>query len=259
MSYVLFYSFFCGFVIFLFKSLHPSDQSSVQKCSTLCHWSRLRLNLRVRAISLTSLICLIEADHLSNHVSGVSIPGSSRCISGVSWSSSIMLSADPILIVNSQDQEPLGSAHLRTEVAMSNLTISGHSAEDSEVKYAVMASLPNSRMDTWSVRWCQVLRVKLQDVKCFTWLQEVHGNITSALLGHPQWCRQSSRSISSIMGFKFLVSRSQVTNSIGNSITIYHMIYLTVAHCRRLEFIQYRTGAWKPLRSLPPGPSLYTG
>ena len=33
MPYVLFYSFFCGFVIFLFSSLHPSNQSSVQKSS----------------------------------------------------------------------------------------------------------------------------------------------------------------------------------------------------------------------------------
>ena len=33
MSYVLLYSFFRGFVIFLFNSLHPSDQSSVQKSS----------------------------------------------------------------------------------------------------------------------------------------------------------------------------------------------------------------------------------
>ena len=33
MSYVLFYSVFCSFVIFLFNSLHPSNQPSVQKSS----------------------------------------------------------------------------------------------------------------------------------------------------------------------------------------------------------------------------------
>ena len=59
----------------------------------------------------------------------------------------VILSADPILIVNSQDQSSLESAEVRTELAMSGLTFSGPSAPDSLVKYAIMASLPSSRMD----------------------------------------------------------------------------------------------------------------
>ena len=53
----------------------------------------------------------------------------------------VMVSADPILIVNSIDQPAIESAEIRTEIAMSGLTISGPSAPDSLVKYAIMASL----------------------------------------------------------------------------------------------------------------------
>ena len=59
----------------------------------------------------------------------------------------VMVSADPILIVNSHDQPAIESAEIRTEIAMSGLTISGASAPYSFVKYAIMASLPSPRMD----------------------------------------------------------------------------------------------------------------
>ena len=45
----------------------------------------------------------------------------------------VMVSADPILIVNSHDQPAIESAEIRTEIAMSGLTISGTSAPDSSV------------------------------------------------------------------------------------------------------------------------------
>ena len=51
----------------------------------------------------------------------------------------VMVSADPILIVNSQDQPAIKSAEIRTEIAMSGLTVSGSSAPGSLVKYAIMA------------------------------------------------------------------------------------------------------------------------
>ena len=59
----------------------------------------------------------------------------------------VMASADPIVIVNSHDQPAIESAEISIEIAMSGLTISGTTAPDSLVKYAIMASLPSSRMD----------------------------------------------------------------------------------------------------------------
>ena len=109
----------------------------------------------------------------------------------------IMLSADPILIVNSQDQEALDVAHVRTEIAMSSLTIGSHSAPDSLVKYAIMASLPSPRMDM-----CHLS----EDVKHFASSFKTSGasfdfkrfmETKAVLLGHPQWCRVQALSTAS--------------------------------------------------------------
>ena len=59
----------------------------------------------------------------------------------------VMVSADPILIVNSHDQPTTKTAEIRNDIAMSGLTVSGSSAPGSLVKYAIMASLPSERMD----------------------------------------------------------------------------------------------------------------
>ena len=120
---------------------------------------------------------------------------------------------------------------------MSTLTISGHSARDSLVKYVVMASLPSSRMDMWNLS---------DDVKHFASSFETSG----ASKGFKRLMEKKDLHywvILSDAGFKLyqqhhvlqvLVSRSQVIYSIASSIrvlqdSIYHMINLTVAHCIR--------------------------
>ena len=65
MSYVLFYSFFCGLVIFLFHSLHPSDQSSVQNLSaqpsvTAASSSRSEISSRLIRVIAVTLACLFK-------------------------------------------------------------------------------------------------------------------------------------------------------------------------------------------------------
>ena len=157
MSYVLFYSVFCSFVIFLFKSLHQSNQPSVQKSSAqpfvteaiLDSISESELSASASLASLqqitsvvTSVIMAMSAAIKSAHEAASSALNHSQPSEDV-----VMVSADPILIVNAQDQPATESAEIRTDIAMSGLTISGSSAPDSLVKYAIMASLPSSRMD----------------------------------------------------------------------------------------------------------------
>ena len=59
-----------------------------------------------------------------------------------------MVSADPVLIVKSHPQPAIESAEIRTDIAMSGLTISSSSdPSPSLARYAIMASLPSERMD----------------------------------------------------------------------------------------------------------------
>ena len=146
------------FVILLFNSLHPSDQSSVQKSSaqpfvteavfdsiseseqstSLASLASLKSITSVTSVIMAAMASAFKAAQDAAAVSA-DHPGAQDDV--------IMSSADPILIVSSQDQEALDAAHVRTEIAMSNLTISGHSSPDSLVKRAITASLPSPRMD----------------------------------------------------------------------------------------------------------------
>ena len=157
MSYVLFYSIFCSFVIFLFNSLHPSNQPSVQKSSAQPFVTEAVLDsiseseltasaslasLQSATSAITSVIMAMSAAIKSAHDAASSLVNHPQPSEDV-----VMVSADPILIVNSQDQPALETAEIRTEIAMSGITISGPSAPGSLVKYAIMASLPSERMD----------------------------------------------------------------------------------------------------------------
>ena len=141
MSNVVFYSFFCGFVLFLFNSLHPSDQSSVQN---------LRLVLSAQP-SVTAAISKISArlaldsseSLLSPSVASfgqiasaiTSIASAHKAAQDASEASTasaaaqgqedvVTVSADPIMVINSQDSEAMESALLRTEVSLAGVTAS---------------------------------------------------------------------------------------------------------------------------------------
>ena len=160
MSYVLFYSMFCSFVIFLFNSLDPSNQSSVQKSSAQPFVTEAVLDSTsepelIASASLASLQPVTSAitsviKAMSSAVKSAHDAASSALNHPQPSEDVVMVSADPILIVNSQDQPAIESADIRTEIAMSGAhsdTVSGSSAPGSLVKYAIMASLPSERMD----------------------------------------------------------------------------------------------------------------
>ena len=87
------------------------------------------------------------------------------------------------------------------------------------------------------VRGCQVVRIKLQDIRQHVRLQEVHGDQESASLADAQRCGVQALSAASCYSSS---SRQRVRGSLLNwkvhqslHDAIYHMIYLTVAHCIR--------------------------
>ena len=124
----------------------------------------------------------------------------------------VALSEEPIMVTNSQDQEAAESALLHTEVALSERKVSSHDDGDSVVKLALKSRLANSRMD--------VSRLS-DDVKYFMPGFESSGGSLD-LRGSSQHLRidigsssmmLSSSSFSSIMCFRFLESKTQLMAS----------------------------------------------
>ena len=149
----------------------------------------------------------------------------------------IMLSADPILILNSQDQSALESADVRTEVAMSgphNQQV--HSAPDSLVKYVVMASLPSPRMDMFHVRDVQHFASSFKtsgasfDFKRFT---DTKDQRYWVILNDAEFKLYQQHHVLQVPRVK--ESSHQLNWKLYQSLqdSIYHMIYLTVARCVR--------------------------
>ena len=150
----------------------------------------------------------------------------------------VMVSADPILIVNSHDQPAIESAEIRTEIAMSGLTISGPSAPDSFVKYAIMASLPSPRMDV-----CHLS----EDVKLFASNFKTSGDTFDFKQfmdskAQRNWLILNDAEFK-LFNYHHVLQVPRLKESGGRLLNwkihqslhdaIYHMIYLTVAHCIR--------------------------
>ena len=81
-------SFFCHFVMFLFNSLHPSDQSSVQSlsaqpCVTAAISKISATSSRLIRVIAVTFICLICSECFSDHVNGKHSQGSSGCLSSI--------------------------------------------------------------------------------------------------------------------------------------------------------------------------------
>ena len=223
MSYVLFYSVFCGFVIslaqkVLFNSLHPSNQPSVQKSSAQpfvteavfdsSSESELTASASFASLqsvtsSLSSVIMALSSAIKSAHDAASTLAGQPQVSDDV-----VMVSADPILIVNNHHSEAIESAEIRTDIAMSGITVSSTSdPSPSLVKYAITASLPSERMDM-----CHLSEDVKMFASCFkagsdtfdlassSWTQRISASGSSSTM------RSSSSGIS-IMFFKFLESR----------------------------------------------------
>ena len=249
MSYVLLYSVFCSFVIFLFNSLHPSNQPSVQKSSAqpfvaeavLDSTSESELIASASLASsqpitsaITSVIMAMSAAIRSPHEAASTLASHPQPSEDV-----VMVSADPILIVNSQDQPAIESAEIRTEIAMSGLTVSGSSAPGSLVKYAIMASLPSERMDM-----CHLS----EDVKLFASIFKTSGDTFDfkqfmdsqaqrhwLILNDAEFKLFSQHHVLQVPRVKEPSGGHILNWKIHESLqdAIYHMIYLTVAHCVR--------------------------
>ena len=249
MSYVLFYSVFCSFVIFLFNSLHPSSHPSVQKSSAQpfvteavsdsISESELIASASLASLqpitsAITSVIMAMSAVIRSAHEAASAVAGHPQPSDDV-----VMVSADPILIVNAQDQPAIESAEIRTEIAMSGLTVSGSSAPGSLVKYAIMASLPSERMDM-----CHLS----EDVKLFASNFKTSGDTFDfkqfmdsqaqhhwLILNDAEFKLFNQHHVLQVPRVKEPSGGHILNWKIHESLqdAIYHMIYLTVAHCVR--------------------------
>ena len=131
------------------------------------------------------------------------------------------------------------SREIRTEIAMSGLTVSGSSAPGSLVKYAIMASLPSERMDM-----CHLS----EDVKLFASNFRTSGDTFDfkqfmdsqaqrhwLILNDAEFKLFSQHHVLQVPHVKEPSGGHILNWKIHESLqdAIYHMIYLTVAHCVR--------------------------
>ena len=152
----------------------------------------------------------------------------------------VMVSADPVLIVNSHDQPAIESAEIRTEIAMSGLTISSSSDPSSSLaRYAIMASLPSERMDM-----CHLS----DDVKMFASSFKSSGDTFDfkqfmdskaqrhwLIINDAEFKLWQQHHVLQVPRVKEPSGGHILNWKIHQSLqdAIYHMIYLTVAHCVR--------------------------
>ena len=235
MSYVLFYSFFCDFVIFLFSSLHPSDQPSVQKPSAqpfvteavFDSTSESELSASVASVaSLKQVTSAITSTVMAAMALKAAQDAAASALDHPQPSDDVvMVSADPTLIVNGRDQPAVESAEVRTDLATSGLTISGASAPNSLVKL----SWHHCHRQGWTCVTCQMTSSCSHQTSRH---QMTHSTSRGSwkprisVIGSSSTMRSSS-SISSITYFKFLESRSQLICSIGRSIKAFRMQSIT--------------------------------
>ena len=218
-------------VVFLFNSLHPSNHPSAQKSSAQPFVIEADL---VVTSAITSVIMAMSSVVKSAHEAASSALNHPQPSEDV-----VMVSADPILIVNGQDQPAIESAEIRTEIAMSGITISGSSAPGSLVKYAIMASLPSERMDM-----CHLS----EDVKLFASNFRTSGDTFDfkqfmdsqaqrhwLILNDAEFKLWNQHHVLQVPRVKEPSGGHILNWKIHESLqdAIYHMIYLTVAHCVR--------------------------
>ena len=108
MSYVLFYSLFCGSVIY---SLHPSDQSSVQKSSAQPFVTEAVFDSTSESDYSASLVSFASLKPITSAIMaiGISIQGSSRCSGCVSRSSLRSRRCDDAVSRSYLDRQQSGS------------------------------------------------------------------------------------------------------------------------------------------------------
>ena len=250
MSYVLFYSMFCGFVIFLFNSLHPSNQPSVQKSSAQPFVTEAVLDsiseseltasaslasLQSASSAITSVIMAMSAAIKLAHESASSLVGHPQPSEDV-----VMASADPILIVNSHDQPVIESAEIRTEIAMSGLTISSSSDPSASLaKCAIMASLPSERMDMChlsdDVKTFASSFKSSSDTFDFKQFMDSKAQRHWLILNDAEFKLWAQHHVLQVPRVKEPSGGHILNWKIHESLqdAIYHVIYLTVAHCVR--------------------------
>ena len=250
MSYVLFYSVFCDFVIFLFNSLHPSNQSSVQKSSAQPFVTEAVLD-SISESELTASASLASLQSVTSAITSVIMAMSAAIRSAHEAASSalahpqasddvVMVSADPVLIVNGQDQPAIESAEIRTEIAMSGITVSSTSdPSPSLAKYAIMASLPSERMDMChlsdDVKMFASCFKSASDTFDFKQFMDSKAQRHWFILNEAEFKLWQQHHVLQVPRVKEPSGGHILNWKLHQSLqdAIYHMIYLTVAHCVR--------------------------
>ena len=250
MSYVLFYSVFCGFVIFLLNSLHPSNQPSVQKSSAQPFVTEAVLD-SISESKLTASASLASLQSVTSAITSVIMAMSAAIRSAHEAASSamvhpqtsddvVMVSADPVLIVNGQDQPAIESAEIRTEIAMSGITVSSTSdPSPSLAKYAIMASLPSERMDMChlsdDVKMFASCFKSASDTFDFKQFMDSKAQRHWFILNEAEFKLWQQHHVLQVPRVKEPSGGHILNWKLHQSLqdAIYHMIYLTVAHCVR--------------------------
>ena len=256
MSYVWSCSFFCSFVIFLFNLLHPSDQSSVEKSSAQPFVTEAIFDATSESELSSSVASLALLKQITSAVTSVimsmAAAGAVKAAQEAAASALdhpevsddvVMLSEDPILIVNSQDQASLKSAAVRTKSGQSSQCQGSPSAELqllihwSSLKYVVMTSLPSPRMDTYHLS--EDVKLFASDFKTsgdtldFKRFMETKNQRFWVILNDAEfklYQQHHSLQVPRVKDSAHLLNW-KLHQSLQD--TIYHMIYLTVAHCIR--------------------------
>ena len=161
MSYVLFYSVFCSFVIFLFNSLQLSNQPSVQKSSAQPFVTEAVLD-SISESKLTASASLASLQPITSAITSVIMAMSAAIRSAHEAASAVarvqpsedvvMVSADPILIVNSHDQPATESAEIRTEIATQ---VSQSAVHQLLAHWSSMPSWHHFHQRRWTCVTCQ--------------------------------------------------------------------------------------------------------
>ena len=134
------------------------------------------------------------------------------------------------MVVNSQDQDAAEPALLRTEVALSDIKVTTHGDEDSLVKFALRSCLPTTR-----VNMCHLS----EDVKCFTSGFKTSGGSCDfkrfmetsqdrywVILNDAEFKLSQQHHVLTLC-CRFLESKSQVTASVGSSISAWRTQSIT--------------------------------
>ena len=252
MSYVLFYSIFCSFVIFLFNSLHPSNQPSVQKSSAQPFVTEAVLDsiseseltasaslasLQSATSAITSVIMAMSAAIKSAHDAASSLIGHPQPSEDV-----VMVSADPILIMTLSTVKINQPSRLQRSGQRSQCQGSRSAVHQLPDHWSSMPSWHHFHQRGWTCVICQRMSScshqasrSSGDTFDFKQFMDSQAQRHWVILNDAEFKLWAQHHVLQVPRVKEPSGGHILNWKIHESLqdAIYHMIYLTVAHCVR--------------------------